>query len=174
MSQSEQKGADQLTQLCNMYLSGNLGKCLIFRLPSRAVDIIILPRFGSFRLKPIFTGHNRLQTDQGCDIGSSCRHTFACPLGGMGIITTFFVHVCSRVRGGEDVLECLDKYTLILISQYYKNIPLAKWGCERVLPQYLSNHRYIGHREIKAKTGLWPRSLGDLHVCCYTCWHWLY
>ena len=97
---------------------------------------------------------NRLQTDQGCDIGSSCRHTFACPLGGTGIITTFFVHVCSRVRGGEDVLEGLDKYTLILISQYYENIPLAKWGCERVLPQYLSNHRYIGHREIKAKTGL--------------------
>ena len=56
MSQSEQKGADQLTRLCNMYLGGNLGKCLIFRLPSRAVDIIILPRFGSFRLEPIFTG----------------------------------------------------------------------------------------------------------------------
>ena len=56
MSQSEQKGADQLTRLCNMYLGGNLGKCLIFRLPSRAIDIIILPRFGSFRLEPIFTG----------------------------------------------------------------------------------------------------------------------
>ena len=56
MSQSEQKGANQLTRLCNMYLGGNLGKCLIFRLPLRAVDIIILPRFGSFHLKPIFTG----------------------------------------------------------------------------------------------------------------------
>ena len=61
MSQLEQKGADQLTRLCNMYLSGNLGKCLIVQLPSRAVNIIILPRFGSFRLKPIFTGGHKVQ-----------------------------------------------------------------------------------------------------------------
>ena len=60
MSQSEQKGVDQLTWLCNMYLGGNLGKCLIFRLPSRAVNIIIIPRFGSFHLEPIFTGAHLL------------------------------------------------------------------------------------------------------------------
>ena len=56
MSQPEQKGADWLIQLCNMYLGGNLVKCLIFQLPLRPVDIIILPCFGLFCLKPIFTG----------------------------------------------------------------------------------------------------------------------
>ena len=65
MSQSEQKGADQLTRLCNMYLGGNIGKCLIFRLPSRAVDIIILPHFGSFRLELIFTGGQRFKSQWG-------------------------------------------------------------------------------------------------------------
>ena len=72
MSQSEQKGADQLTQLGNMYLGGGLGECLISQLPLRPVKIVILPDFGSFCLKPIFTGDQQssigVQTIDHCGV----------------------------------------------------------------------------------------------------------